>query len=388
MALINKRNTLILIAVVIAGGVALSQQYSFSQKAEDAKVGGQAPLVTITSAESRDLPVKFSAQGHLVSLNQVDIRPQITGTIKSVDFHEGDQIKAGQLLFTLDATDANAQLRRTQAQAAQIQAQLDDARREHDRSKELLKEEFVSPSAVDTAGSKVDTLRAQLKSAHADIDSARVVLDHTRIVSPITAQAGALVVHPGSLAQQSASVPLVTLAVLDPIGVEFSLPEQNLIQLLVARAKAPISVTLEAPGGQTVEGRLSFINNTVNTDTGTINLKASFPNPAKTLWPGAFARVTVAAGVDKGAVVLPPQAILEGPSGRFVYLLGADAKVTAKPVNLLRIQDRMAVVAGLSGDEIIVLEGNQNLRSGTVVRVADKPALVQPANSAASGLKQ
>ncbi|HEY4072348.1 MAG TPA: efflux RND transporter periplasmic adaptor subunit [Herbaspirillum sp.] len=382
MASINKRAGVVLIAVAIAIGLALSQQYSFGKRTGDGKGGKQTPLVTVAVSQSRDLPVKFSAQGHLVTLNQVDIRPQITGTIRSVDFHEGDQIKAGQLLFTLDATDAGAQLHKAQAQAAQIKAQLDDARRDYRRSTELVKEAFISPSAVDTASSKVDTLQAQLNAASADIDSARVQMDRTRITAPISAQAGVLNVHPGSLAQQSAATPLVALVQFDPIGVEFSLPEQNLSQLLAARAEAPITVALDLPGGQVIEGTLIFINNTVNTDTGTINVKARFPNPKKTLWPGAFSRVTVAAGADKDAVVLPPQAILEGPDGRFVYLLGHDDKVTAKAVTLLRIQDRMAVIDGLQSGERVVLEGNQNLRSGALVRVAAASSNVLNATSA------
>lgn len=381
MVLTHKRTIQIIAAVATVGLLAVGQQYSYGKKSESSKAEKLPPLVTVIRSQSIDLPVKFSAQGHLVALNQVDIRPQVTAVIRSVHFHEGDQIKAGQLLFSLEATDANAQLRRAQAQSAQIQAQLDDARRELERSRELLKEEFISPSAFDTAGSKVETLHAQLRASHADIESARVLLDHTRIFSPISGQAGALTVHPGSLAQQSAAAPLVTLAQLDPIGVDFSLPEQDLTQLLTARTQGPIQVTLDLPGGAGVEGVLSFINNTVSTDTGTINVKASFPNPGKKLWPGAFTRLTVSAGVDKAAIVLPPQAILEGPGGRFVYLLGVDDKVTPKPVTLLRLQDRQAVITGLASGEIIVLEGNQNLRGGTVVRSKDAPPVVTTAEA-------
>lgn len=375
MIITRKRTLHILIAAASILIFASGYTYLFGKNAEDSKSAKQPPIVTIVTSEIRDLPIRFSAQGHLIALNQIEIRPQITGIIRSVDFNEGDSIKAGQLLFTLDATDANAQFKHAQAQSVQMQAQLKDAEREYERSKELFKKNFIAIGALETLASKVDTLAAQLKSAEADIDSARVTLDHTRITSPIAAQAGAVSVHPGSLAQQAATS-LVTLAVFDPIGVEFSLPEQNLTQLLYARAIAPVKVLLDTGGGKTIEGKLIFINNTVSTDTGTINLKASFPNSAKTLWPGVFARVTVIAGSEKAAIVLPPQAILEGGQGRFVYLLGPDNKVTARPINLLRIQDRMAVVSGLASGEKVVLEGNQNLRDGTLVTVSDKPAIV------------
>lgn len=378
MISLNKRTSLLTL-IALAIGLGLIAVY-YPQSKPDSEKGKAAPLVTLVSAESRDLPIQFSGQGHLVALNQIEIRPQITGIIRSVNFNEGDEIKAGQLLFTLDDTDAKAQLHRAQAQAAQIEAQLKDAEREYQRSQELFKKNFIATGAVETAGSKVDTLRAQLKSMAADIDSARIILDHTRIISPITAQAGAVTVHPGSLAQQTATA-LVTLAVLDPIGVEFSLPEQNLNQLLAARALGPVKVVLDTSDGKKTEGKLTFINNTVNTETGTINLKASFSNSAKTLWPGVFARVTVLAGTEKAAVVLPPQAILEGTKERFVYVLDLDNRVASKPVTLLRIQDRMAIVSGLQNGEKVVLEGNHNLREGARVTVSDKPATTTTSSS-------
>lgn len=372
MIILNTRNKLILAGMLVVGVVAFSQKNSFGKKEEEAV--GHPPPVTVTVSQVRDLPVKFAGQGRLVALNQVDVRPQLTGLIRSVDFHEGEPVRAGQLLFTLDATDVNAQLRRTEAQAAQVQAQLDDARRDYARSKELFAQKFIASSVVATAGSKVETLQAQMKAAAADIDSARVQLAHARITSPIDALAGALTVHPGSLAQLAASAPLVTLTVIDPIGVELNLPEQDLAQLLAARAAGPVAVVLDGPNGQAVTGKLTFINPSVNIDTGTITLKASFPNPDKRLWPGSFSKVTVMAGTDHGSVVLPPQAVLEGPGGGFVYVLGKDSRVEQKSVTVLRVQDRMAVVSGVEGGVSVIVEGNQNLRPGALVRVAQAAA--------------
>jgi RND family efflux transporter MFP subunit len=369
----KKRTTILLGIIVIGSGFALTLGLSFGRKT-DTSAPKKPPLVSVTATRTQDFPIEFTAQGHLVSLNQVDVRPQLTGTIQSVNFKEGDEIRAGQMLFTLDASDATAQLKRFEAQAAQIEAQLADAKRDHNRAQELVKSNFIAPSAVDTAASKADALQAQLKAARAEVDSARVVLAHTRITAPISAKAGAVTVHPGSLAQINATAPLVTLAQFDPIGVEFSLPEQNLNPILAARATAPVIVSIVSPDGKTIEGKLSFINYTVNTDTGTINLKATFPNQQRNLWPGTFARVTVRAGFSKGAVVLPPQAVLEGPNGRFVYAVDGDSKVIPKPVTLLRVQNEMAVIDGLTSGERVVLEGAQNLRSGMLVQVTDRSA--------------
>ncbi len=392
MELKNKRIAATLCLITAGAGLAFT--FGPFQDHRVAAAATKKPLlVSATLSQTRDLPIEFSAHGHLVSMNQVDVRPQLTGTILGIHFKEGEDLRAGQLLFTLDASDASAQLQRSEALAAQIQAQLADARRDFSRATEMAKANFIAPSAVDTAASKVDALQAQLRAAQADIGLARVALAHTRILAPISAKAGALSVRSGSLAQTSAAAPLVTLAQLDPIGVEFSLPEQDLSPLLAARAQGPVVVTMTGPGGQVLQGQLSFINNTVNPDTGTINLKAVFPNRQQLLWPGTFAPVTVRAGFSRGAVVLPPQALLEGPSGRFVYAVGADGKVSAKPVTLLRVQQEMAVVTGLPSGERVVLEGANNLRHGMPVLVAAAaasapvaaPPAVSPGKSSEAG---
>lgn len=372
---INKKKITIEIGLIIIGvGLALTLGCSSDRKTTATSSPKKPPLVSVTETKTQDFPIEFAAQGHLVALNQVDVRPQLTGIIQSVNFKEGDEVRAGQLLFTIDANDATAQLKRFEAQAAQINAQLADAKRDYGRATELVKSNFIAPSAVDTAASKVDALQAQLKAAGAEVDSASVVLEHTRITAPISAKAGAVTVHVGSLAQAGSTAPLVTLAQFDPIGVEFSLPEQNLNPILTERENAPVIVSIDTPDGKAVEGQLSFINYTVNTDTGTINLKATFPNPQEKLWPGAFARVTLHAGLSKGAVVLPPQAILEGPNGRFVYALDGESKVISKPVTLLRVQNELAVIDGIKSGERVVLEGGKNLRSGMVVQVAEPSA--------------
>lgn len=329
----------------------------------------KTPLVSIVAARAMDIPVDLPAQGHVVSLNSVEVRPQLTGTVLKVNFHEGDEVKAGQLLFTLDDSDARAQLAKAQAQSALIAAQLADARRDYQRAQALVASKFVAVSAVDTASSKVDALLAQARAAAAETSSARTTLAHTRIVAPMSGKAGAVAVHPGSLAQTGNAAPLVTIAQFSPVGVEFNLPEQDLPALLAARADGPVRVSLDAPAPGEADGALTFMNNTINQDSASIGLKASFPNPNQHLWPGGFTRVIVHAGTSRAAVVLPPQAVQEGPAGRFVFLVGADSTVSAKPVALLRIQEGMAVVGGLAAGERVVLEGGQNLRAGARVQV-------------------
>ena len=357
---------LLLLLTLGAAAVALNKAPNKAAAAPKA-----LPLVSVSPAVARDLPVKLSAQGHLVALTQVDVRPQATGTIRAIHFKEGDEVKAGQLMFTIDASDVAAQLVKSQASAAQVKAQLDEAQRDLVRTQQLAKAQFYSPSSVDAAEGKVETLRAQYRAMLADIDSSRVMVDRTRVVAPMAGLTGALSVHPGSLAQPGATAPLVNVAQMDPVGVEFTLPEANLQALLAAREAGKVHVAIDVQDGPPVQGKLVFVNNTVNADTGTISLKAAFPNPRKSFWPGAYVKVQVTAGVSPGAVTLAPQSILDGPNGRLVFVLDAPtAKVTARPVTLLRIQEQLAIVEGLANGEQVVTEGQQGLKTGMAVRVA------------------
>jgi RND family efflux transporter MFP subunit len=370
MASLSKRSIATAAALAVGAVLAAAVLHTTSSGAKDAPAPAKMPLVSLTDTRAVDIPVDLAAQGHVVPLDFVDVRPQLTGTLMSVHFREGDSINRGQLLFTLDDSDARAALAKAEAQVGLVQAQLADAHREHQRAQALVASKFVAVSAVDTAASKVDALLAQVRAAQAEAGAARTTLSRTRIVSPIAGRAGAVVVHPGSLVQAGSAAPLVTIAQFSPVGVEFNLPEHDLQALLAARAAGPVAVSVQDAGGAGAEGTLAFINNTINQDSATINLKASFPNPKQTLWPGGFVRVVVHAGTSRGAVVLPPQAVQDGPGGRFVYLVGADGKVVSRPVTLLRIQNEMAVVDGVEGGRRVVLEGGQNLRPGMRVRIA------------------
>jgi RND family efflux transporter MFP subunit len=369
MASVSKKVIATAAALAVGAAIATAALHA-TPRATSVPVPARTPLVSVTETRVVDIPVDLAAQGHVVPLDFVDVRPQLTGTLLSVHFREGDAVTRGQLLFTLDDSDARAALAKAEAQVGLVEAQLADARREHQRAQALVASKFIALSAVDTAASKVDALLAQVRSAQAEAAAARTTLSRTRIVSPMAGRAGAVAVHPGSLVQAGASAPLVTIAQFSPIGVEFNLPEHDLPVLLAARAAGPVAVSVQDAGGTGAQGTLAFINNTINQDSATIALKGSFANPKQTLWPGGFVRVVVHAGTSRSAVVLPPQAVQDGPEGRFVYLVGADGTVASRPVTLLRIQDEMAVIAGVEGGRRVVLEGGQNLRPGMPVRVA------------------
>jgi len=370
---------LALLGTVIAGGLGWR---TWAATAKPKSAAKPPPLVGVTTSRTLDLPVRFAAQGHIVPLNQVDIRPQVTGVIRSVNFREGDEVKPGQLLFELDASDVVAQLRRSEAQANQIHAQLDDATRDLNRTLQLVKSGFMSAAVVDTARSKAESLQAQFKAAQADVESSRVRVGYMRIVSPIAGKTGAVVVHPGSLAQVGDAAPLASIVQFDPIAVEFTLPERDLAAVRDAQAAGDTQVGIDLDG-TTRSGELTFIDNRVNTGNGTISLKASFANADRHLWPGAYVRVALSAGTTKNAVVLPPQAVLEGPDGNFIFQVDSDMQVVSRPVTLLRIQDHNAVVDGLRSGETVVVEGARSLRSGMTVAIDNAAAASAAANGAA-----
>jgi RND family efflux transporter MFP subunit len=334
--------------------------------------------VAATTSQSADIALKLSAQGHVTPLDQVEIRPQKNGLIQKVHFKEGDQIKAGQLLFTLDAREDEANVRQATAKLAQSQAQLAAAERDYSRSKELAAQSFISKTALDNAQSKLETLQATLSAERAALDAAKINLSYSQIKAPLSGRAGLVEVHPGSYVQPSIATPLVTISQLNPITVTFSLPERDLNTL--QNAPRPIAVSAKLSDGKQLQGKLSFIDNTVNTSSGTITLKAEFANPDHQLWPGAFIPVEVAAGTLKNAVLLPIQAVQTGPDSRFVFAIQADKTVKAITVNLLQVENEQAVVSGIEGNLRIVKEGGQNLRDGSKIREAS--AAKKPASAA------
>ncbi len=372
------RFRLLKIALLLAGFLITGYLF-FHQSAVSAPAKAAAtPMVSLVAARVKSLPLRLTTQGHAVSLNQVDIQSQITGTVKSVAFKEGDFVRQGQLLFTLDDSSQQANLQHALATQAVAVAQLNKAQRDLARGRGLKAQNYISASDWDTLTSAQQQYSAQLLAAKDDVKTAQTQLDYTQIYAPVGGKTGALNVHPGSLVQPGSSVPLVTVSQFDPIGVSFTLPEQDLNAVILAGNHGPVRVHINDAGGNTVTGTLDFINNTVSTDSGTIALKARFSNAQHLIWPGAYQAVTVDAGVTADSVVLPPQAVQNGPDGHFIYLVNDQHQAQIQPVKLLRVQQQMAVVSGISQGTRVVVEGANNLRPGMMVRVSSGTNNVNP----------
>jgi RND family efflux transporter MFP subunit len=333
---------------------------------------GPPVSVTTVAVQKKDVDVMLEATGAVTALNSVDIRPQIASVITKVQIKEGQFVNAGQPLFVLDARNDEVNVTKAKAQLAKDQAALADAERQLARSRDLFAQNFISQGAVDTNQTLVDSARAVVAADKAAIDSAQVGLSYNRIVAPAAGRAGAINVFAGSTVQPGGNA-LVTITQLDPIAIAFSLPQRNLGDALAALRAGGGKVTAILPeNGGTVTGRLRFVDNVVDAASGTVRVKAEFDNKDERLWPGAFVTVRLAVQTLKGASVIPQAAIIQSPRGKIVYVVDAGSKASARPVEIAYASGEEAAVTGVKPGERIVLDGRQNLRSGSTV--IDRPA--------------
>lgn len=359
-----------------------------SPKSQEAQAKrAPAPIAVATArAESRDVPLKIRANGTVTALQSVDLRSQVTSTVKEVHIREGQDVRRGDRLFSLDARADEANIRKAQAQVEKDRSDLATATRNLERQRELFRTRFISQAALDQAQNQVDTLNGQLAVDQAALESARVSRGYLEIHAPFTGRTGAIGVRAGSLVQPgAASTPLVTVTQIDPIQVTFTLPEKELpgLQQAIARGNVPVTAVAQS-GGEEHRGRVTFVDNAVETATGTIRVKAEFPNPKATLWPGMYANVELAPRTLANATVIPAQAVQTGPDSRFVYTVGDDRKVAQRPVTLAYVEAGMAVIEGLPAGARVVVEGAQNLRPGSVVSEST-PGGSQPRGPARAG---
>lgn len=365
-----------LVVVLLAGAGLAAWWWLGSSRSNEAQAKrAPAPTpVTTARAEKRDVPVRLTANGTVTALQSVDLRSQVTSTVREVHIREGQSVKKGELLFSLDARADEANIRKAEAQVAKDRADLATAMRSLERQLELFGQKFISQSALDAAQNQVDTLKGQLAVDQAALEAVRVARGYTEIRAPFAGRTGAIGVRAGSLVQPGASATaLVTVTQIDPIAVSFALPEKELPGLQRALSAGPVPVTVVAQAGAGAhQGRITFVDNAVDTATGTIRVKAEFTNPKAQLWPGMYVGVELSPRTIAGATVIPAQAVQTGPEKRFVFVVGDDRKVSQLPVTLAHVDGGIAVVEGLQPGARIVVEGAQNLRPGSAVAEAGR----------------
>ena len=371
----HKWRILIILVLIYAGTKAYDHFFP-----TEVKRGG-VQTVTTLALEKKDVPLVIESTGTIAAANIVDIRPMITNMVKEIHIKEGQDVKKGQLLFTLDDRNDRANYDRAKALA-------DDAQRQLQRAKELVAKNFISKAGLDTA-------EANAKSTMATARAAEVQLSFDSIRSPIDGRAGIINVFPGSLVQASNVVvssttstatsttgAMVTITQIDPINVQFIVAENN-IPLLMQNdiANLKVSVTVGNNLTQIYEGKVIVVDNQVDPAIGAVRVKAQIPNQKRTLLPGQFARIKLEANTLKDAIVIPSQAVVINPRGRFVYIVGQDDKVSLRSIKVTYEYQGNAAITGVEVGERIVLEGKQNLRPGVKIREAKVTPPAKPATA-------
>ncbi|MBI1772984.1 MAG: efflux RND transporter periplasmic adaptor subunit [Burkholderiales bacterium] len=325
--------------------------------------------VSTIIAQKRDYDVRITANGVVSALNSVDIRPQVSSTIARVHIKEGQFVKAGDVLFTLDSRADEVNLAKAQAQLDKDLATQADYQRQLVRSKDLVSKKFVAQSAADTSQTQVDTQQAVIASDKAVVNAARVALSYNRIVAPSTGRTGIISVFPGSLVQPATATPLVTITQMDPVAISFPLPQRNLPDALESMRRSDSYVMANLPDSTIkFKGKLQFVDNAVDAASGTIKVKAVFDNKELKLWPGAYANLELSVQTLKDVVVVPQDAVIVGPRSSSVYVVDAEGKAIMKPVVVTNSFGSDAVVTGIDAGVKVVLDGKQNLRPGTTVK--------------------
>jgi RND family efflux transporter MFP subunit len=345
--------------------------------------GAQAPatLVTLATARKQDVPVNVTVNGSVVAQNSVDVRTQVSNIVQKVHVKEGDFVKAGQPLFSLDARADVANVEKAKAQMLKDQATLSDLERQYRRSEELLQKNFIAKSATETVLSQLQAQKAAVEADKAAVQAASVQLSYDEIRAPISGRTGVISAVTGTLAQTA--TPLVTITQLDPITVQFPVPEGRLQDLLEAsRARSPVLAAI--PGrAEPLQGVLTFVDNTVDPTVGTVRAKATFDNRGQLLWPGQYVNTTVTVRVLKDAVVVPLAAVITSPRGRMVYVTRQET-VESRPVEIQYSFGDEAVLRGVQAGERVVVEGKQNLRPGSRIRI-ERPAGSGPGGAGPGG---
>src|SRR5262245_17999623 len=376
--------------------------------------GGDAPVVTANATE-KDVPVEIAAIGNVEAYATISIRSQVTGQLQEVSFREGDFVKKGQTLFTIDRrpfeaalAQADANLTRDRALLAQAESQLtrDAANAEYqqqtmERNAQLVQRGILSKDSGEQSRAQADasaavvkadkanieSARAQLVAQEAAVANARVQLGYCLITSPIDGRTGNLSVKVGSLVTAN-QMEMITVARVEPIYVTFSIPAVHLRTISTHIKGAPLPVTATPQDGdpQSVSGSLAFFDNTIDMTTDTIKLKAAFPNTDHRLWPGQFARVSLRLDTIEKAVLVPGQAVQTGQDGQYVFVVKSDSTVEQRPVTIgQRTEDSIVILKGLKTGETVVTEGQLRLEPGSKITTDTGPRGGGPGGGRARG---
>jgi multidrug efflux system membrane fusion protein len=347
-------------------------------KQEKANANGPLPAVPVTVATvaKRDVPVTIRAIGNVEPIEKVDIKSQVAGQVVAVHFKEGQEVSKGDLLFEIDPRQAQADLNKAQGQLTKDKAMAVNARADANRFEALFKEGVTSKQEYDRAFAAADSADATVASDQAAVENAKLQLRYTKIDAPVSGRTGNLAVTNGNIVKANEAV-LVTINQIDPIYVSFSIPEQQLpdVKRYMASGLTVEALPQGAPAGQGVPGKVTFVDNNVDLQTGTIRLKATFQNGKNILWPGQFTDVVLTLTNQPNSIVVPSAGVNVGQNGQYTFVVGADNTVTQRNVVVARTYaDQSIIASGLQPGETVVTDGQLRLTNGSRVEIKDKYA--------------
>jgi multidrug efflux system membrane fusion protein len=344
--------------------------------------GSAGPVpVNVGDVVTKNMPLDLRSIGNVQSIASVGVKAQVPGELISVHFTEGQDVKKGDLLFTIQPRLYQVQLAQAEANLTRDRVTAENARREAERNQQLGVKGAISKEQLDQMRAAADAAMATVKADEALVEIARVRLGYTTIESPIDGRTGALRVHAGNLIKENADDPMVTIHQLAPIYVTFTLPEQHLAEIRKAQTERNLSVTAVHPKANQplAEGELTFIDNTVDPATGTIALKATFANDDRALWPGSFVDVLLHLRVDPSVTVVPASSVMVGQRGTQVFVVTSDNLAELRPVVVARtVGEESVIEKGLAAGEKVVVNGQSRLMPGA--KVVIKPAEVKAAS--------
>ncbi len=339
-----------------------------------AAAGGGTPQVPVatTKVQRQDLPVLLSGLGLVVANKSIVIHPRVDGTVDQVAFQEGQLVKAGDLLVQLDPRPYQAILDQVVAKRASDAANLANARNDLARYTQLASNQFAAQQQVDSQRATVAQLEAAVRGDEANIAAAQLNVEFCRITAPFDGRVGLRLTDPGAFVRSADNTQagLVNLSQISPISMTFALPQDQLPRVMAAMRAAPAKVYATTPdgSGRLAEGTVVTVDNAIDTTTGTIKVKATFPNTDNKLWPGQFVNASAQVDVIKDAITVPTPVIQHGPVGLFVFVVKPDSTIAVQPVEVSYENGKVSVVSkGLEQDQVVVLNGQSRLVAGTHV---------------------
>jgi multidrug efflux system membrane fusion protein len=327
--------------------------------------------VRVGTVVRRAVPVQLRNVGTVQAFTAVAVRAQVSGEIMAVPFREGQDVKKGQLLFSLDPRPYQAALAQAEAALARDRAQASNADTDVQRYADLVKKDYVTAQQYDSVKANAAALTATVQADEAAVEKSKLDLAYCSIRSPIDGRTGSVMVQVGNVVKANDAV-LVTINQIAPIYVAFAVPERDLGEIRRARAERPLPVNAEDPAsGKALErGELTFIDNTVDRSTGTITLKATFPNASHVLWPGEFVNAVITLSTEPNALVAPPGAVQDSQSGSYAFVVRPDGTVESRAVKVARlIADGTVVSGGLQAGDRVVTDGQLRLRTGSKIEI-------------------